>query len=205
MRLRYLLIGLLVALGLDTSSMAQVGPAPGVTLQDEGAGQGRVQILNCIGSSIACAKSGVTGTITITGGGGGYATIEDEGTPRTARTTVNFTGAGVSCVDDGSSKTVCTIGGGAGSANVVEVSLSLGTEMGLYYSTTVTGQAWVSSSSVIACSMFGTTADGQTPETIAVAGIVPTVSDRVAGTGFNLNVMNPNGATGTVRAHCTGA
>jgi len=147
-----------------------------------------------------------TGTTLNAAGGSGYSTIEDEGTARTQRSTVNFTGAGVSCVDDGSSKTVCTIsGGGVGSANVTEVSLSLGTEMGLYYTTTVTGQAWVTSSSVIACSMFGTTADGQTPETIAVAGIVPTVSDRVAGTGFNLNVYNPNGATGTIRAHCTGA
>lgn len=74
MRLRYLLIGLLVALGLDTSSMAQVGPAPGVTLQDEGTGQGRVQILNCVGSSIACSKSGITGTLDVSGGGGGAPT-----------------------------------------------------------------------------------------------------------------------------------
>lgn len=188
-----------------TSAYAQVGPAPGVQLQDEGANQGRVQTLNCIGTGVVCAKSGVTGTVTISGGGSGYSTIEDEAVPRTQRATVNFTGAGVSCVDDGSSKTVCTIAGASGSANVAEVSLSLGTEMGLYYSTTVTGQAWVTSSSVIACSMFGTTADGQTPETIAVAGIQPTVSDRVVGTGFNLNIYNPNGATGTIRAHCTGA
>lgn len=101
--------------------------------------------------------------------------------------------------------TINSAGGGPGSANVAEVSLSLGTAMGLYYSTTVTGQAWVTGTSVIVCSMFGTTADGQTPETIAVAGLIPTVSDRVVGTGFNLNVMNPNGATGTIRAHCTGA
>ena len=145
----------------------------------------------------------LTGT-TLNASGGGYATIEDEGTPLTQRTTVNFTGSGISCSDSGG-KTVCNASGGSGSANVVEVSLSLGTAMGLYYSTTVTGQTWVTSSSVIACSMFGTTADGQTPETIAVAGLVPTVSNRVVGTGFDLSLMNPNGATGTVRAHCTGA
>jgi hypothetical protein len=175
-----------------------------VQIQEEGADQGRVQTLNCVGSTITCAKSGATGTVTISGGGGGYATIENEGAPLTQRTTIDFVGAGVTCSDVGG-ETQCSIGGGSGSANVVEVSLSLGTGMGLYYSTTVTGQAWVTATSVIACSMFGTTADGQTPETIAVAGMIPTVSDLSNGVGFNLNLYSPNGATGTVRAHCTGA
>jgi hypothetical protein len=202
------------ALTLDFDETATLGNNARVMVRkNTGADVGARRRLNLIeGTNVTLTVADDAGseevdvTIAATGGGGGYATIEDEAVPRTQRTTVNFTGAGVSCVDDGSSKTVCTIsGGGAGSANVVEVSLSLGTGMGLYYATTVTGQAWVSASSVIACSMFGTTADGQTPETIAVAGIVPSVSDRVAGTGFNLNVYNPNGATGTVRAHCTGA
>lgn len=188
-----------------SSAWGQVGPAPGVQLQDEGANQGRVQILNCIGSTVACAKSGVTGTITISGGGSGYATIEDEAVARTQRAIVNFTGAGVSCVDDGSSKTVCTIsGGGAGSANVVEVSVSLGTGDGLYYSTAVAA-TWVTASSSIACSPLGVTTDGQTPETVAVSGVIPTVSDRSAGVGFNLNVYSPNGGSGVYRFGCTGA
>ncbi len=130
--------------------------------------------------------------------------LREEGASQGRSRVFNCVGANITCTMASGIATV-TVSGVGGSANTVEVSLSLGTEMGLFYSTTITGQAWVSSSSVIACSMFGTTADGQTPETIAVAGIVPTVSDRVAGTGFNLNIYNPNGATGTVRAHCTGA
>ena len=201
------------ALTLDFDETVTLGNNARVMLRkNTGADVGARRRLNLIeGTNITLTVADDAGSeevdITIAAAGGsGYSTIEDEGVARTQRATVNFVGAGVSCVDDGASKTVCTIsGGGAGSANVAEVSLSLGTGMGLYYSTTVTGQAWVTSSSVIVCSMFGTTADGQTPETIAVAGIVPTVSDRVVGTGFNLNVMNPNGATGTVRAHCTGA
>lgn len=171
--------------------------------------------------TLGCAQpalgTGTTGTLAISRGGTGQTTITTNqlyvGTALdtlAAKTLPSCSNATTSKLlyDNATQTFSCgtdQTGGGGGSANVAEVSLSLGTEMGLFYSTTVTGATWVTASSVIACSMFGTTADGQTPETIAVAGIVPTVSDRVVGTGFNLNVMNPNGATGTVRAHCTGA
>jgi hypothetical protein len=138
---------------------------------------------------------------------GNFVEIQDEGTIQGRVRALNCTGAGVVCSVSGITGTldVSGGGGGGGSANIVEVSINLGTDMGWYYTTTVTGQAWVSGTSVIACSMFGTTADGQTPETIAVAGIIPTVANRVAGTGFDLSIYNPHGATGLVRAHCTGA
>jgi hypothetical protein len=139
-----------------------VGPAPGVGLQDEGVAQGRVQILNCTGAGITCSKSGVTGTLNVTGGG-------------------------------------------AGSANVVVVSISLGTGKGLVYTTTVIGQAWVTATSAIACSPFGTTADGLTPETVMASGVQAVTSAYVVGTGFNLSVYNPHGASGTYRFGCTGA
>jgi PAS domain-containing protein len=73
------------------------------------------------------------------------------------------------------------------------------------YSATVTGQAWVTSSSVIACSAFGTTADSLTVEQVAVAENSVSVSDLVVGTGFNLKVYNPHGSDGTHRFNCTGA
>lgn len=134
--------------------------------------------------------------------GGGYNLIQDEGSSLTAQTTLNFTGAGVSCADGGT-KTNCTIAGGSGSANVVEVSVTV-TDFGLY-STTVTGQTWVTGTSVIACSPFGTSADGGTVELAAIADLQPTVGNLVAGTGFDLFVNNINGASGTYRFHCTGA
>ena len=139
-----------------------------------------------------------------TSSGGGYSTIQDEGAPLTQRATVNFTGAGVSCTDSGGI-TVCTItgGGGGGSANVVETSIAM-TGAGVY-STAVTGQAWVSTSSKIICSTFGTITDGLTPEAVAVAGLTVSWSTPVAGTGFTVWLSNPNGLTGTVRLHCTGA
>lgn len=90
----------------------------------------------------------------------------------------------------------------AGSANAVEASISL-TEGG-FYSVVVTGQTWVGVSSKIVCQPFGSTADGLTPEAVAVGELSVSTSDRVAGTGFTINVYSPNGLTGTVRLHCTG-
>lgn len=130
--------------------------------------------------------------------------INDEGVLQGRVRAINFVGAGVlSTVVAG--QAIVTIAGGVGSSNVVEVSIDLGTGGELVYRTTVTGQAWVTASSIIVCSMFGTSADGQTIETYEAAALEPLASNRVAGTGFDLSVNNPNGATGIFRAHCTGA
>lgn len=129
---------------------------------------------------------------------------QDEGTPIAGRTTtINCLGSTISCA--GAPVTTITISGGAGSANVVEVSIALGTSMGLVFTATVTGQAWVSASSIIVCSPFATSADGQTVETYFAAHFDVTASNRVAGTGFDLTVASPYGATGIFRFHCTGA
>lgn len=96
-----------------------------------------------------------------------------------------------------------TIASGAG--NLVEVSIDLGASGGTVYTTTVTGQSWVTTSSVITCSPFATSADGQTVETYFAAHFTVAPSNRVAGTGFDLTVFSPHGATGTFRVHCSGA
>ena len=108
--------------------------------------------------------------------------------------TLNYTAATntFSCLTDS---------GGGG--NSVEVSLAI-TANGSFFSTTVTGQTWVASGSEIVCTPFGTTADGLTVEAVTVGALDFSVSDKVAGTGFNLNVWSPNGLEGTVRAHCVG-
>jgi len=115
---------------------------------------------------------------------------------------VDCTGTGVTC---SASAGVVTINVGAGgSANTVEVSLAMTGGSG-FYSTTVTGQAWVTGTSKIVCGPFGTTDDGLTPEQVAVAALDVTIANRVVGTGFDLMVFNPFGSTGTHRFHCTGA
>ena len=49
---------------------AELTPGRGVFLQDEGTLQGRALRINCVGSGVACALSGGTGTLTISGTGG---------------------------------------------------------------------------------------------------------------------------------------
>lgn len=65
--LRVLLLGLL-AVPWAVADTGVTNP-PGVGLYDEGTRQGQVQRLDCVGSSIACTKSGVTGTLTLSGSG----------------------------------------------------------------------------------------------------------------------------------------
>lgn len=108
-----LALGLASAGLLATSSWADsVIPSTALELRDEGSGQGNIKKIDCVGTGVSCARSGVVGTITVSGGSG-YATIQDEGSSLTQRATVNFIGASISCVDNaGATKTDCTISGG---------------------------------------------------------------------------------------------
>ena len=102
--------------------------------------------------------------------------------------------------------TISTVGGGGGgsfSGGSVDTTIDV-TSKGMYFSAVVTGQAWVTANSEILCSPFGTTADGLTPETVAVAAPRVIASDRVVGTGFTIHVTNPYGLEGTLRVHCIG-
>ena len=62
---------LLLVLVMASPVMAQSITTRGVILKDEGTVQGSVSSLDCVGTGIACTRSGATGTLTITGGSGG--------------------------------------------------------------------------------------------------------------------------------------
>lgn len=109
---------------------------------------------------------------------------------------------GYASLDSGGKVPSSQLPSSSGGANLLEVSLAI-SDAGLY-STTVTGQAWVTATSKITCSPFGTTADGGTAELAAIAGFQATVANRVNGAGFDLLVLSPNGVTGTFRFHCSG-
>lgn len=134
--------------------------------------------------------------------GADYNLVRDEGTDLVKRQTINFTGAGVSCTDSGG-VTTCNITSGGGGGNFTEQSVVLSNGAGVY-SLVATGLAWVTATSRVVCSVFGTTADSLTPEAIAAAGLTVSVSDRVAATGFTIYLNSPYGLNGTVRVHCTG-
>ena len=100
--------------------------------------------------------------------------------------------------------TWATPSGGGGGGNFVEQSIALSGGAG-FFAQAVTGQSWVTSTSKVVCGAFGTTADGLTPEVVAVAGLSISVSNLSAGVGFTINIYSPYGLDGTVRVHCSGA
>ena len=99
-------------------------------------------------------------------------------------------------------------GGGPGSANVASVTIDFGASGSNHVKTVVTGQAWVTGTSVIVCSPTGfSTADRPDgAEDAAIEGLVVSVSERVVGTGFTLNTAPIQGnAIGKYLIGCTGA
>lgn len=130
-------------------------------------------------------------------------TVQDEGTAQGRAGTLNCVGAGIACTYSGGVATL-TVAGGGGGANSVEKSIAITSIQPNPAVATVTGQAWVTASSIIVCQPLGTTADGLTPEAINVAKLGVTAENRVAGTGFDIRVENFYGLEGTVRIHCIG-
>lgn len=211
LRPSHVLAAVLAALIVATVTVAEprISIAGITRVRDEGVNAAYRPNLNFTGAGVLCSDDAVNNETdcTITGSAGaGYDQIQDEGVNLTQRTTLDFVGAGVTCTDTGS-KTQCSIpGGGGGGGNAAELAIDLGTggAGGLIFAAIVTGQSWVTSSSVIVCNPFATTADGKTVEEIVAANLQAVVSNRVAGTGFTLNIFNPYGARGIVRFHCIG-
>lgn len=60
---------LILLVFIGSLAFGGVGNVPGVMLADEGTNAGQVTRLDCVGTGVACTRSGVTGTVTISGGG----------------------------------------------------------------------------------------------------------------------------------------
>lgn len=115
----------------------------------------------------------------------------------TAAQKVTSNGTALSCATD------LTGAGGGGTVNSVIASLNLGNGKGWVYTTTVAAP-WVTGTSPISCTPWGTALDGQTVETYYVADFHVTVGNQVAGVGFDIAVINSRGASGTFRFSCIG-
>lgn len=87
-------------------------------------------------------------------------------------------------------------------ANFVETTIALAGE--LIYTTTVTGQPWVRSTSKIVCAPFAVANAGTTEEMVMASGVTVGAKNRVSGVGFDVWAYNPNGMTGTLTVHCVG-
>lgn len=133
--------------------------------------------------------------------------LQDEGVTQGAIRFFNFTGAGVSCSRSGATGTCNITGGGGGGGNFVSVEVNFGTG-DTNVSTVVTGQAWVTGSSVIVCgpTAFSTAdrADGADDAVIEQLTCVP--HTRVVSTGFTVSAHVATGFTrGRFICHCTGS
>lgn len=136
--------------------------------------------------------------------------LQDEGSTLGQVTTINAVGAGVTATRSGTvgTLTISGGGGGGGSANVVEVTLDFGSTGNDTASTVVTGQSWVTVSSVIACSptLLATTDRLAGAEDPLLEGLVVGVHTLAAGTGFTLTgAVRQRPAFGKFKIHCTGA
>lgn len=126
--------------------------------------------------------------------------VKDEGVQQssTRASIINCTGTGVTCSQSGTTMTLNATGGGGGGGNFIEASLAVNAA---YHETSVTA-AWATATSKIVCAPYPTSADGLTPEAVAVAGLLATAQGAAG--SFTLRVFSPFGLTGTVRFHCTG-
>lgn len=92
-----------------------------------------------------------------------------------------------------------------GSSNAVEVSVTMPSDMSGWAQTVVTGQAWVTATSKIACQPFNDNGDtNNTDEVYTLAEFATTTSTRVASTGFTLTARSSRGVTGVFKFHCLG-
>jgi hypothetical protein len=89
----------------------------------------------------------------------------------------------------------------AGGGNAVEVTVDFGASFTHFAETVVTGQAWVTGTSVIVATPRA--AAGEVEETVLFQ-FSPTVSARSAGVGFTLSVYAPIEAKGTYTFACVG-
>lgn len=140
----------------------------------------------------------------------GYKTVQDEGTARQPRPTLNFTGSGVSCTDDAANtRTTCNVTSGGGGGNFLSVTVTFGSSPhAMNAVTTVTGQSWVSASSTILCfPQFASAVNGSNNgvQVVMLMQFSAAVDNLVVGTGFDLYVYTPVGASGSFNFTCTGA
>jgi hypothetical protein len=87
----------------------------------------------------------------------------------------------------------------------VEVTVDFGASSNETFNavTTVTGQSWVSVTSIIVAQIFGVTADHDEEDGL-IEDIAVTIQNRSLGVGFDVYAHAPNGTFGTYKVHCIG-
>lgn len=131
--------------------------------------------------------------------------IKDEGTVLGGATALNCSGSAITCTQAGG---VATLSVSSGSGNFVAVTVDFSSSGAFDATKVVTGQAWVTASSIIICSATAVGAGTRATDAddVWLENFTANVYARVAGTGFTLKVRPQAGlALGQYVFHCTGA
>lgn len=170
--------------------------------------------LRCDGG-IVCSRRGSVATLigtpsAVSGSGapvdGGYVVWSAAATSGSTNERVLTAGTNVTLSTATPGQLIVNASGGGGSANTVEVDVDFSTGLDTA-STVVTGQAWVTGTSIIVCvpTALATSSRAEGDEDSAIEQLVAVVHSRVAGVGFTLLVAAPLTTTGIYKFHCTGA
>lgn len=97
--------------------------------------------------------------------------------------------------------------GSTGSGNFLQVEVDFGFSSGNegdIARTTVTGQSWVTGSSVILCNPFGGATADHSPDDAIVEGLVAYAENIVVGVGFDVVAYAPQNTWGRYLINVTG-
>lgn len=125
-------------------------------------------------------------------------------------TKFNFTGTAVgTCSQTGTTATCALTAGAGGSGNTLQATLDFGntTGEGDTASLVITGQAWVTGTSIIICvpdNTVGTVEHPAGDDDVILAGLSAAPSALVVGTGFTLSAYATEGTYGRFVFNCSG-
>jgi len=132
--------------------------------------------------------------------------LKDEGVSQGRVSTIDCVGSSVTCTRVGSTGTL-SVTGGSGSANAVAVTVDFTSNGSDGVATVVSGQTWVTATSVIVCSptMLATATRAEGAEDAVIESLTVAIYNRLVGTGFTLRTWAAVGkAYGQFIVHCTG-
>jgi hypothetical protein len=137
----------------------------------------------------------------VTGGSGGGPSIQVSGTPVAIQDVLNFIpGSNITITANGVGGIILSSSGGGSGGNAVQALVDFGSDSGpitKQYDATVTVSApWVTSSSIIICSLAGVATAQHGAEDGLIEGLLVQPENIVAGTGFTIRAYSPLGSYG---------